>query len=988
MSIPMEYSSIYRDSQTMDNLEKQLICPVCLEMFSKPVVILPCQHNLCRKCANDIFQSRGTCLGSGGCFRCPCCRQEIILDRHGVYGLQRNLLVENIIDIYKQDSLRSTAKPEQPTCEEHDEEKINIYCISCETPTCSLCKVFGVHKACEVSPLLTVYKQQKCKLDDGIGALVAANDTIEAFITHLEEMSKNIEDNCRGQKQALYEQFDSLFAVLEGKKQEMKQIITNEQDEKITQCKALIKRYGEHIQSMSKLIESVLQSMKEPQMAVFLQNAKTLIAKVSEATGASGIEELEHGYENMDHYNIDLEKEQQLLQAIGFLKDEEKSETGVAEAAAIEKEECEEEDKFSELPAANISEVFVDVPALEENLSSSSEPYPGLPDIVGMVPEMEGVSKERSGVLGDVPENEDLGAAESSGAVGNTPEEDLRARPSNADEEVSAKDEFIMEFIEAGDEVLVEDPNVEFFSAVEDIPEKEEPRDEYSVVGIEACEYEVLNGESPIGIEELKVEPFAVGGIPLNEESGTESNGVKIEAPEEQARAKSSTAGAGLEKRESSIEPSGFVGSEPSVGVDGIPVNELCALSGDPWDEAVEDHPSVESLAAVTLTVGNKESILQPSCSVVNVLGDDPSAKSSTDFGEDLVKEEVNVVSDGAGPKPTEEQSVVKSSVEAPEKKESNVDLSHSMDNLLEDYLNLESSTTVNEVSVEETFSTASLASVSGSPEKKMLSVESSVPVVPVANVESSNVVDDIHEKQERASESLGAQIEGDSCAETWSNVNEVPTMGEPNVEPVDQVPEKEMVNTESEVTSVEVLPMEECTAASPPAVDGALPTHGPGAVFPDVVDEFAEVEDSNETSCNAGLKMEDCNADIRGAKREECIPTSLDPTDNFFTEETPGKPSDTPISMVHEANATSSEEDGPGSAVEPITAPCRPSPESAAVFPAPRSEIFRCGQTITPFADVESGKSTQDSADVGVTETTVQQVCVSEFTLNYIRQK
>ena len=41
---------------TMDNLEKQLICPICLEMFTKPVVILPCQHNLCRKCANDVFQ--------------------------------------------------------------------------------------------------------------------------------------------------------------------------------------------------------------------------------------------------------------------------------------------------------------------------------------------------------------------------------------------------------------------------------------------------------------------------------------------------------------------------------------------------------------------------------------------------------------------------------------------------------------------------------------------------------------------------------------------------------------------------------------------------------------------------------------------------------------------------------------------------------------------------------------------------------------------
>ncbi|KAK3534194.1 hypothetical protein QTP86_003331 [Hemibagrus guttatus] len=45
-----------RNRDIMDGLEKQLICPICLEMFTKPVVILPCQHNLCRKCANDIFQ--------------------------------------------------------------------------------------------------------------------------------------------------------------------------------------------------------------------------------------------------------------------------------------------------------------------------------------------------------------------------------------------------------------------------------------------------------------------------------------------------------------------------------------------------------------------------------------------------------------------------------------------------------------------------------------------------------------------------------------------------------------------------------------------------------------------------------------------------------------------------------------------------------------------------------------------------------------------
>ncbi|XP_028638641.1 tripartite motif-containing protein 54 [Grammomys surdaster] len=174
MNFTVGFKPLLGDAHSMDNLEKQLICPICLEMFSKPVVILPCQHNLCRKCANDVFQasnplwqSRGsTTVSSGGRFRCPSCRHEVVLDRHGVYGLQRNLLVENIIDIYKQESSRPLhSKAEQQLmCEEHEDEKINIYCLSCEVPTCSLCKVFGAHKDCEVAPLPTIYKRQKHQL--------------------------------------------------------------------------------------------------------------------------------------------------------------------------------------------------------------------------------------------------------------------------------------------------------------------------------------------------------------------------------------------------------------------------------------------------------------------------------------------------------------------------------------------------------------------------------------------------------------------------------------------------------------------------------------------------------------------------------------------------------------------------------------------------------------------------------------------------------
>lgn len=54
-------------------------------------------------------------------------------------------------------------------CKEHEDERINIYCVTCEVPTCSMCKVFGAHKDCEVAPLQTVFQGQKvlCRATGG-----------------------------------------------------------------------------------------------------------------------------------------------------------------------------------------------------------------------------------------------------------------------------------------------------------------------------------------------------------------------------------------------------------------------------------------------------------------------------------------------------------------------------------------------------------------------------------------------------------------------------------------------------------------------------------------------------------------------------------------------------------------------------------------------------------------------------------------------------
>lgn len=408
----MNYKSFSKEQQTMDNLEKQLICPICLEMFTKPVVILPCQHNLCRKCASDIFQASnpylptrgGTTVASGGRFRCPSCRHEVVLDRHGIYGLQRNLLVENIIDIYKQESTRPEKKSDQPRCEEHEEERINIYCLNCEVPTCSLCKIFGAHKDCQVAPLTHVFQRQKSELSDGIAVLVGSNDRVQGVISQLEDTCKTIEECCKKQKQELCEKFDYLYGILEERKNEMTQVITRTQGEKLEHVRALIKKYSDHLENVSKLVESGIQFMDEPEMAVFLQNAKTLLQKISEASKAFQMEKIEHGYENMNHFTVNLNREEKIIREIDFYREEEEEEEegegegeGEEEGGGDREEEVQEEEeiKIEEVEqvgtqpseedeslekALEFSQLASEVQAAPATLPvSSPEPPPALP---------------------------------------------------------------------------------------------------------------------------------------------------------------------------------------------------------------------------------------------------------------------------------------------------------------------------------------------------------------------------------------------------------------------------------------------------------------------------------------------------------------------------------------------------------------------------------------------------------------------------------
>ncbi|NXU03725.1 TRI63 ligase, partial [Buphagus erythrorhynchus] len=270
---------------------------------------------------------RGSLI-SGGRFRCPSCRHEVLLDRHGVYGLQRNLLVKTIIDIYKQEcSSRPLKKGEHPMCKEHEDERINIYCVTCEVPTCSMCKVFGAHKDCEVAPLQTVFQGQKTELNNCISMLVAGNDRIQTIITQLEDSCQSTEENSEAAKRELCARFDALAALLEEKKAELLQRISQEQADKTSFIQSLICQYKEQLERSSRLVETAIQAAEETGGATFLMGTGThtsllSLPRIVEASKGGRLDKIEQGYESMDAFSVSLDHLTEAVHALDFDPDE------------------------------------------------------------------------------------------------------------------------------------------------------------------------------------------------------------------------------------------------------------------------------------------------------------------------------------------------------------------------------------------------------------------------------------------------------------------------------------------------------------------------------------------------------------------------------------------------------------------------------------------------------------------------------------------
>ncbi|KAG8589819.1 hypothetical protein GDO81_006534 [Engystomops pustulosus] len=205
-------------------------------------------------------------------------------------------------------------------CLEHEDEKVNMYCVTDDQLICALCKLVGRHRDHQVAALADRYDKLKQSLESNLTSLIKRNTEMEMLLTKLIQTCQHVEVNASRQEAKLMEESDQLIEIIQQRRQiigtkikEGKVVRLRKLAQQVANCKQCIER-------STSLISQAEQSLKEADHARFLQSAKSITERVSMATASSQVLIPEINLnDTFDTFALDFSREKKLLECLDYL---------------------------------------------------------------------------------------------------------------------------------------------------------------------------------------------------------------------------------------------------------------------------------------------------------------------------------------------------------------------------------------------------------------------------------------------------------------------------------------------------------------------------------------------------------------------------------------------------------------------------------------------------------------------------------------------
>ncbi|XP_070578943.1 tripartite motif-containing protein 55-like isoform X1 [Ptychodera flava] len=261
---------------TTEGLECELTCPICMEIFNQPLK-LPCEHDLCRRCAENLLHSQAVIRGRRPrAFRCPECREKVEVDGRGIDSLRRNVRLQNIID-------RFVAARKDNTHGYRMGKTVDVAvggdgCVNSELLLDS-----STETSNRDGQQMKSLQQEKETLITEIDELCIANNEMEDFIEEMDNLRSLIRDNARKCTQLVNSEIESLISTIKQRQNVLIEKITKQEREKLVLVNNQIKmgkRLLDEGLNTALHIEDIVENYDNDSLIQNLQTLKNRIVQV------------------------------------------------------------------------------------------------------------------------------------------------------------------------------------------------------------------------------------------------------------------------------------------------------------------------------------------------------------------------------------------------------------------------------------------------------------------------------------------------------------------------------------------------------------------------------------------------------------------------------------------------------------------------------------------------------------------------------------
>ncbi|NWU09098.1 TRI50 ligase, partial [Cephalopterus ornatus] len=223
-------------------LEEQLLCPICLEVFREPLM-LQCGHSFCQPCALSLHEQ-----GQEEQFPCPVCRQPVPCS-----PLAPNVTLARLIEVLRS---QGEAEPTPESCPTHH-NPLSLFCELDREVICGLCGTIGAHRQHRITPIPAVH----CRMKEELSVL----------LTDIQQCQRNLEEQCSkliNNKSRVAAEVDVYKWVIRKEFQELHRYIDEEKATFLGSIEGKAAQLISSIEAQVKQASDTLQRLREMQSSL------------------------------------------------------------------------------------------------------------------------------------------------------------------------------------------------------------------------------------------------------------------------------------------------------------------------------------------------------------------------------------------------------------------------------------------------------------------------------------------------------------------------------------------------------------------------------------------------------------------------------------------------------------------------------------------------------------------------------------------------